>query len=88
MILTPVTTRPVQAGDKANRDGVRTTAKDDRYRRGRCLGGFRSDDASGHNGEHLTLHQLTGESRQPVVLAVGPSIFYGDILAFNKTRLA
>jgi len=48
---------------------------------------LRGHNASGRNGEHVTLYQLTGEDRQPLALAIGPSKFDGDILAFNKTRL-
>jgi hypothetical protein len=70
-----VATGTMQASDQAAPDRVGAAHEDDWYGRGRCLG---------DNDGHLLTHEIGGESRQSIVLAVSPTIVDGDVLTFDK----
>jgi hypothetical protein len=56
----------------------RSDDEDDRHRRGRC-----SLRAAGDDGRRTTLDQFGRQSRQPMVVAICPTIFGGHVLTFD-----
>jgi hypothetical protein len=49
---------------------------------------LRPNEAGSRNGDHLPSYQVGREGRQLIVVAVGPAVFDGDVLALNEARLA
>jgi hypothetical protein len=49
---------------------------------------LRPNEAGSRNGNHLTSYQIGREGRQPIVVAVSPAVFDGNVLALNEARLA
>ena len=68
--------------------GSSPATKSDGNRRGRRLRRQRRRNAAGgSNHGDLAADQIGGQRRQPVVLIVGPAVFDGHALAFDKARL-
>jgi hypothetical protein len=76
-------TRLVEAGYEARLDRVDAEEEDDRNCRGRRLGGECRRRAVGDNHGHLPTNQFGREIRQSIVLALRPTVFDGDVLAFD-----
>jgi hypothetical protein len=49
---------------------------------------LRPDQSGSRNGDHLMLHQIGREGRQPIVLAVGPAVDDCDVLALDEAGVA
>ena len=80
-----VASRPGEAGDKAELDGVFGDSEHDRDRGGRRLGGDgRGGAAARDNDCDLSAHQIGRHGRQPIELVVGPTVFDRNIRAFRK----
>src|SRR6516165_744753 len=79
-----VSSRAIEARDEAQFDGVSSNHEYNRNcrcctfsRKCRRLAAYRNND------RHLTMDQVGGEIRQPIVLSVGPAILDRHVLAFN-----
>ncbi len=83
-----VAARAVEAGDKAEPDRVGGQLKDDRNRRGRCLGGKRRRSGGRGNHGHLATDQIGRHRRQPIVLALRPAIFDRYVAAIDVAGFA
>ena len=83
-----VATRPVKAGDEAERDWVNADLEDNRNDRGRrlCRNCRRSAGRSNHG--HLTMDQISNHRRQPVGSTLSPAIFDCDVAAIDVTGFA
>jgi hypothetical protein len=82
-----VSAGPIQAFDNAHSHRIEAGEKNDRDRRGGCLGG--QDRRCVHRDHgHLSLNQIGRQRRQSIVLAVGPAIFDRHVPAFDKARFA
>ena len=57
---------PVEAGDKTQCDRVTAPAKDDGYRRGRCLSRQRCGEATGNEHGYAAADEIGCERRQPI----------------------
>src|SRR5262249_13247318 len=80
-----VAIRTMQVGDEAGPDRVAASREYDRSgggprlgRWGRCVSTYCNND-----GDLLT-HQVGGESRQSIVLTLGPTIVERDVLTLDK----
>lgn len=80
-----VGTGTTEAGDEAAFDRVGATREHDWYDRGRRLGrqGWWLATHCDNDG-HLPTHEITGEPRQSIVLALSPTIVDGDVLTLDK----
>jgi hypothetical protein len=83
-----VSSRAIEARDEAEVDGVSANHKYDRNcrcctfgRKCRRLAAYRNND------RHLTMDQVGGESREPIVLSVSPAILDRNVLALNVAGL-
>src|SRR6516164_3192514 len=78
-----IAARPAEARYDAELDRINAEEEDDRNCRGRRLGSECRRRRSGHDDSQLTANQIGRQSRQPVVLALCPTVFDGDILALD-----
>jgi hypothetical protein len=74
-----VAARAGEIGDEASRHRIACDCHDDRYRRRRLSrrSGWRC--AFGHDNVDLASDQVGREGREPIVVAVGVSVFDGDV---------
>src|SRR4029077_19087457 len=79
---------PGKAGDQPMPDRVSTEAKRDRDRRGRSFGCKRRRIASRSDNCNATVHEVSHERRQAIVLAAEPVILYDHVLALNVAGFA
>ncbi len=82
-----VAARPVEAGDEAGLHDIDARAEDDGNRRGRRLGRRCRGPAARRNHAHAATNQIRRQSRQSVVLAVGPAVFDRHVDALDISRL-
>jgi hypothetical protein len=80
---------PIEARDQTELDRVTAGAEDNRNGRGRGLSRAWRNNAAGRgeNGNPTT-HQISGQFRQSVELALRPAIFDREVLAFDIAQFA
>jgi hypothetical protein len=80
---------PVQALHPTEIDRVTADREDDRYRRGRALGGERGRRTGGRDDDrHAAAGQVGRQFRQAVILSGSPAEFDRHVLAVDKARFA
>src|SRR5450759_3216739 len=82
-----ISSRSVEAGDKAELDRVAAGIENNRNRRGRRLGGACCCNAGCDDDRHLTPHQIGYHHRQPFVLALCPTEFDFYVAALTEAGL-
>src|SRR5262249_16724722 len=74
---------PGKAGDKSKPDRIFVDAKDDGDCCGCCLGSEGGGRSECGNHGNLAAYQLGCQRRKSIILAIGPAIDNGHVLAFN-----
>jgi len=84
-----ISARSPEAIDQSHLCRVAPYAKDD-WNRGGCLFCGNGRNVPTHRRDHRdrALHEISGQCRQPVVLAGRPPVFDSDVFSFHKPGLA
>ena len=86
MTLTPVTLPPgrLKLDTRPSATGFGAATEDDRDRRGRCFGCKRRlrGERRRDDGD-MTVNKVSRHFRQPVELALGPTVFDRDVLPLD-----
>src|SRR5262249_29532468 len=78
---------PREARDDARGNGVTAVHHDDWNRRCRTLGHERPRCPLGHENVNLQTNQLSRQTRELIVLVLGPAKLNGDVLAFDIAQV-
>src|SRR5262249_40070632 len=80
---------PAEAGDPTDLHRIEAAQKNDRYRvGGRFRRPGRNDTSAGGDQGNSLADQLRSHVGQSIVMALGPTIFDGQVLALDITALA
>jgi hypothetical protein len=82
-----ISSRSVEAADKAKPDRIAAGVENDRNRRRCRLGGDRCSNAGSDQDRHRNANQLRSERWQAIVATIRPAIFDCDVAALDKTSL-